>query len=106
MLNAQSCPTLRDPMAEAPLSLGFSKREYWSGLPFPSPGDLPDPEMEPGSLASQVDSLPSEPSEKPLNTYTHTHTHTSPMKAKKHIFPLCSTCKTLIFLNVIPFEYT
>ena len=50
---------------QAPLSMGFSRREYWSGLPFPSPGDLPNPEIEPGSPALQVDSLPSEPREKP-----------------------------------------
>ena len=36
---------------EAPLSMGFSRQEYWSGLPFPSPGDLPDPGTEPGSPA-------------------------------------------------------
>ena len=46
-------------------SLGFSRQEYWSGLPFPSPGDLPDPGIEPRSPALQVDSLPSEPPEKP-----------------------------------------
>ena len=39
----------------------LSKQEYWSGLPFPSPGDLPDPEIEPESLALQTDSLPAEP---------------------------------------------
>ena len=39
----------------------FSRREYQSGWPFPSPGDLPDPEMEPGSPALQADSLPSKP---------------------------------------------
>ena len=48
------------------LSMEFSRQEYWSGLPFPSPGDLPDPGIEPGSPELQVDSLPSEPSEKPL----------------------------------------
>ena len=37
---------------QAPLSMGFSRQEYWSGLPFPSPGDLPDPGIEPVSLAS------------------------------------------------------
>ena len=42
---------------QAPLSMGFSRQEYWSGLPFPPPGDLPDPGMEPGSPALQVDSL-------------------------------------------------
>ena len=41
--------------------MGFSRQEYWSGLPFPSPGDLPDPEIEPGSPALQADSLPFEP---------------------------------------------
>ena len=41
--------------------MGFSKQEYWSGLPFPSPGDLPDPGIEPRSPALQADALPSEP---------------------------------------------
>ena len=41
--------------------MGFSSQEYWSGLPFPSSGDLPDPQIEPGSPALQADSLPSEP---------------------------------------------
>ena len=46
---------------QAPLSMEFSRQEYWSGLPFPSPGDLPDPEVEPTSPALQADSLSSEP---------------------------------------------
>ena len=41
-----------------PLSMGFPRQEYWSGLPFPSPGDLPDPGIKPMSPALQVDSLP------------------------------------------------
>ena len=41
--------------------MGFSRQEYWSGLPFPSPGDLPDPGIEPGSPALEADALPSEP---------------------------------------------
>ena len=49
------------------LSVEFSRQEYWSGLPFPSPGDIPDPGVEPGSPALQADSLPSEPPMKPLN---------------------------------------
>ena len=49
---------------QAPLSLGFSRQEYWSGLPFPSPGDLPNPGIEPRSPAFKVDSLPSDPPEK------------------------------------------
>ena len=44
---------------QAPLSMGFSRQEYWSGLPFPSPEDFPDQEIEPGSAASQANSLPS-----------------------------------------------
>ena len=50
----------------APLSIGFSKQEYWSGLPCLSPGDLPDPGVEPGSPALQADSLPFEPRGKTL----------------------------------------
>ena len=42
---------------QAPPSMGFSRQEYWSGLPFPSPGDLPDPGIEPGSPALQADAL-------------------------------------------------
>ena len=52
---AQSCPTLRDPMdcsPPGPPSMGFSRQEYWSGLPFPSPGDLPNPGIKPGSVTS------------------------------------------------------
>ena len=45
---------------QAPLSMGFSRQQYWSGLPFPSMGDLPHPGIEPGSPALQVDSLPTE----------------------------------------------
>ena len=46
---------------QAPPSVEFSKQEYWSELPFPSPGDLPDPRMKPWSSALQADALPSEP---------------------------------------------
>ena len=57
---AQSCPTLSDPMDQSPLSMGFSRQKYWSGSPFASPGDLPNPGMEPRSPMSpalQVNSL-------------------------------------------------
>ena len=47
---------------QTPLSMAFSRQEYWGELPFPSAGDLPNPEIEPGSPALQVDSLPTEPS--------------------------------------------
>ena len=46
---------------QAPPSMGFFRQEYWSGLPFPSPGDLPNSGIEPGSPALQVDALPSKP---------------------------------------------
>ena len=46
---------------QAPLSMEFSRQEYWSGLPFPSPRDLPDPGIKPGSSTLQADVLPSEP---------------------------------------------
>ena len=49
------------PWTVAPLSMGFSRQEYWGGLPFSSPGDLPNPGIEPGSPALQADTLPSEP---------------------------------------------
>ena len=48
---------------QASLSMGFSRQEYWSGLPFPSPGDLPDPEIEPRSPTLEADALTSEPSQ-------------------------------------------
>ena len=51
---------------QAPPSMGFSRQEYWSGLPFPSPGGLPNPGIEPRSPALQEDALPSEPPGKPM----------------------------------------
>ena len=75
---ANLCPTLATPWTvacQAPLSMGFSRQGYWSGLPFPSPGDLPDPGIEPRSPALQAVSLPIELPRKllgggwvPLNT--------------------------------------
>ena len=67
--------------------MGFSRQECWSGLPFPSPGDLPNPGIEPGSLALQADALPSEPPGS-INAMTsvlirkrqrdHSHSHALP----------------------------
>ena len=51
---------------QAPPSMEFSRQEYWSGLPFPSPGNLPDPEIEPRSHILQVDALLSEPPGNPF----------------------------------------
>ena len=61
---AQSCPTLCDPMTiayQAPQCMKFSRQDYWSGLPFPSPVDLPNPGIKPWSPTRQADALPSEP---------------------------------------------
>jgi len=76
---AKSCLTLVTLWTvahQALQSMEFSRQENWSGLPFPSPGDLHNPGIELGSPALQVDSLPTEPPRKPLNTHKHTHTHT------------------------------
>ena len=54
------CVTPQMAAHQAPPSLGFSRQEYWNGLPFPSPGDLPDPGIEAVSPALQADSLPAE----------------------------------------------
>ena len=51
---------------QASPSMGFSRQEYWSGLPFPSPGDLPDPGIEAGSPTLQAGALTSEPQRKPF----------------------------------------
>ena len=62
-LVARSCLTLVTTWTvahQAPLSMGFSRQEYWSGLPVPSPGDLPNPGIEPRSPALQAGSLPTE----------------------------------------------
>ena len=57
---------------QVPLSMGFSRQEYWSGLPFPPPGDLTDPGVKPRSPVLQEDSLLSEPPEKPISfTFTN-----------------------------------
>ena len=77
MLVAQLCPALCDPVNGTPVRLlcpwNSPGKKYWSGLPFPSPGGLPDQGIEPVSPALQADSLPSEPPGKPfllsLNPY-------------------------------------
>ena len=71
--------------------MGFSRKGYWSGLPFPSPGDLPDPGIEPGSPALQADALPSEPPGKP--------TITIPKNGNVLVTQLCPT---LAFLHRMP----
>ena len=67
-----SCPTLGDPidysLQGSFCPWGFSRQEYWNGFPFPPPGNLPYPGIEPRSLALQEGSLLPEPPEKPVNT--------------------------------------
>ena len=72
VLVVQSCPTLFDPWTithQAPLSMGFPRQEYWNRLPFPSPGNLPDPGIEARSPALLANSLPSEPPRKLILGY-------------------------------------
>ena len=93
VLVIQSCPTLWDPIdysLQAPLSMEFSRQEYWSGLPFPSPGDLPDLGIEPSSPALQADSLPSEQPEPPGK---------STDEIKSHIHKLAVICILAIILR-------
>ena len=69
---AKSCLTLATPWTvacQASLSMGFSRQEYWNGSPFPSPGDLHDPGIEPTSPVLQADSLPTELWRKPYPSY-------------------------------------
>ena len=70
VLVTQWCLTFRGPrdcIHQVPLSMEFSRREHWSELPFPSPGDIPNPGLELGFLTLQTDSLPFEPSGKPIS---------------------------------------
>ena len=71
LIATQSCLTLCNPWTVArwaPVSMEFSRREYWYGLPFSSPGDLPNPGSEPRSSALQAGSLPFEPPGKPFKS--------------------------------------
>ena len=72
---------------QAPLSLGLSRQAYWSGLPFPSPGDLPDPGIKPWSPALPANSSPSEPPGKPFYRVVYTWQSQSP-SASHPPFPL------------------
>ena len=88
-LVAKSHPTLVTPWTvacQAPLSMGFSMQEHWSGLPFPSPGDLPNPGIELGSPALQDDSLPTELQVKPKTIDLHNN------KICTNTIMACSIC--------------
>ena len=70
---------------QAPLSMGFSRQEYWNGSPFPSPGDFPNPGIDPGSPALQAETLSSEPpgNELTLNNLNEGPSPTSVCKWEK-----------------------
>ena len=106
-LVTKSCLTLAIPWTiacQAPLSVGFSRQEYWSGLPFPSPGDLPDPGFEPGSPALQADSLPTELQRKIVDQYLNSRSVLNdffehlPAKKKHKTVPSNFRSRLVIFL--------
>ena len=95
-LVAKSCPTLLTPWTvahQAPLSMGFSRQEYWSELPFASPGAFPDPGIKPRSPALQADSLPTVLQGKPLSMYT-----TSFLIARNFLIPSILTSISVFFV--------
>ena len=75
----------------APPTMEFPRQEYWSGLSFPSPGDLPDPGIEPGSPAFQADALPSKPPGKPSGGKGETSPHCASCWAELHKEPTTHT---------------
>ena len=94
-LVAQSCPTLWDPMdCSLPGSCPwqFSRQEYWSGLPCPPPGNLPNPGIEPRSPTLQTDSLPSEPPGKPSKHQTQWTNIKCKEPGKHQALNICSLC--------------
>ena len=70
---------------QAPMSMEFFRQEYWSGLRFSSPGDLPNPGIEAGSPALQADALPSEPPGKARNTVTNSMKTLKMVLVKKNV---------------------
>ena len=75
---------------QAPLSIGILRQEYWSGLPFPSPGNLPDPGIKPGSPTLQADALPSEPSGKLTHSYRHVSVRFTSIRLFAQCVQLCN----------------
>ena len=71
--------------------MGFPRQEYWSGLPFPSPGDLPNPGIEPGSPAMQTDALPYEPPGKPNKKFKSIYLLTDASQSEKAMATHSST---------------
>jgi len=93
---------------QASPSVGFSRQEFWSGLPFPSPGDLPNPGIEPRCPAMQADALPSEPQGKTLH-YSRSGSKKIVLQfMSKSVLPMFSSkifiVSGLIFRSLIHFE--
>ena len=87
---------------QAPLSIGFAKQEYWSGLPFPSPGDIPNPGIKPTSPALAGRFFISEPPGKPLSTCRSTKCRGTKMLAQVHlILPLVPGVESIIFQGTL-----
>ena len=90
----------------APPSVGFSRQEYWSGLPIPSQGDLPNPGIKPGSPALQADCLPSEPPTRPGADCGSDH-ELLIAKFRLKLEKVGKTARPLRYdLNQIPYDYT
>ena len=81
---------------QTPLSMEFFRQEYWSGLPFPSPGHLPDPGIKPRSPALQADALPSEPPRKPHMTQVNHQNMSSSWPGWAHDLKLSQTIDILV----------
>ena len=79
---------------QASLSADFFRQEYWSVLPFPSPGDPPDPGIEPGSSALQADSLPTELQVKPICTIESKYVHGGTIRDK--LLSMSDECEILL----------
>ena len=87
---------------QASLSMGFSRQEYWSELPFPSPGDLPDPEIEPMSPALEADALTSEPPGKQSSLYTRVFP--TPRPPEKSSCLLIKYIQEYIYIHIRPVQ--
>ena len=81
---------------QAPLSLEFSRQEYWSVLPCPYPGHLPDPGIKAGSPASQADSLPLSHQESPYYSLTWVHTTTNVQRLRAYFSSFSVQCDNLV----------
>ena len=87
---------------QAPPSMGFSRQEYWSGLPFPSPGDLSNPGIKPRSPELQADSLPSELQERSSSFQLSSIAQSCPSNSNTNILKLLEIAKTVISCSDLP----